>query len=187
MLDRRRTLPLLSLLVLAATPLAAGVSVSFDIETLNEVLPALSASEITVPLSEDRSLAVRLAEMQVTGLDPTAGGEGGNGHILTSMRLQVPSLGVNLPIEPILSLHVVEGSGGSELEMRFERVSLALPLAKAIDVSPLLPPLRFPAENLWLVAGAEGNNVRVKSRLSAIEMGRKVVRFEINLEALNGK
>ena len=176
---------LLPLLVLPAAPLVAGVSVSFDIETLNEVLPALSASEITVPLSAERTLGVRLADMQVTGLDPLAGGEEGNGHILTSMRVQVPSLGIDLPIEPRLSLHVVEAAGGSLLEMRFERVSLALPLAGAIDVSPLLAPLRFPAENLWLVSGVEGN-VRVKSRLSAIEMGRKVVRFEINLEALDG-
>jgi hypothetical protein len=56
----------------------------------------------------------------------------------------------------------------------------------SIDVAPFLPPLRFPAENLWLVAGAEGN-VEVRSRLSRIEMGRKVVRFEYDLETVPSK
>ena len=174
----------LLLSTLAATaPLAAGVTIGFDVETLNEVLPALSASEITVPLSEKRSIGIRLVDMQVTGLDPTAGG---TGHILTAMRVQVPSFGINLPVEPHLSLHVAEGPNGSVLEMRFEQVSIALPLAGSIDVAPFLPPLRFPAENLWLVAGVEGN-VRVKSRLSTIDMGLKIVRFELDLETLSGE
>ena len=139
---------LFSTLVATVAPLAAGVTVGFDIATLNEVLPALSASEIAVPLSGNRTLGIRLVDMQVTGLDPTGGGKGGTGHILTAMRVQVPSLGIDLPVEPHLSLHVAEGAQGSVLEMRFEQVSIALPLAGSIDVSPFLPPLRFPAENL---------------------------------------
>ena len=173
-------------IVVAALPVAAGVTVGFDIATLNELLPALSAEEIAVPLSGRHTVGVRLEEMQVTGLDPAAGGERGPGHILTSMRVRIAQLGIDLPVEPRLSLHVVEQSTGSLLELRFEQVEIPLPLAGSIDVAAFLPPIRFPTDNLWLVAGAEGT-IEIKSELSGIEMGRNVVRFEFDLETLPGE
>jgi hypothetical protein len=173
-------------IVVAALPVAAGVTVGFDVATLNEVLPALSAEEIAVPISGNNSIGVRLEKMQVTGLDPTAGGEGGPGHILTSMRVRVAQLGIDLPVEPRLSLHVVEQESGSLLELRFERVEIPLPLAGSIDVAAFLPPISFPAENLWLLAGAEGT-IEIKSELSGIEMGRNVLRFEFDLETVPGE
>jgi len=169
-----------------ALPVAAGVTVGFDVATLNELLPALSAEEIAVPLSGSRSVGVRLEEMKVTGLDPAAGGESGPGHILTSMRVRIAQLGIDLPVEPHLSLRVVDDASGSLLELRFEQVEIPLPLAGAIDIAAFLPPMRFPAENLWLVAGAEGT-IEVKSELSGIEMGRNVVRFEFDLETVPGE
>jgi hypothetical protein len=183
----RRTLPrtlAASLLLAVALPATAGVTIGFDVETLNEVLPALSASEIAVPISESRSVSVFLENMQVTGLDPTAV-EGTSGHILTSMRVRVPQLGLDLPVQPKISLHVTERQSTSLLELRFEEAEIPM-VVGSIDVAPFLPPLRFPAESLWLVAGAEGD-VRVRSRLSTIEMGRKVVRFEFDLETVPGK
>jgi hypothetical protein len=183
---RRLGLLVLCWIVVAALPVTAGVTVGFDVATLNEVLPALSAEEIAVPLSGSNSIGVRLEKMQVTGLDPAAGGEGGPGHILTSMRVRVAQLGIDLPVEPRLSLHVVEQASGSLLELRFERVEIPLPLAGSIDVAAFLPPISFPAENLWLLAGAEGT-IEIKSELSGIEMGRNVLRFEFDLETVPGE
>ncbi len=130
-------------------------------------------------------MGVFLEDMHVTGLDPAAG-EGGSGHILTSMRVRIPQLGIDLPVEPKLSLHVAKSTPSSLLELRFEEVEIRLPLAGSIDVSAFLPPLRFPAENLWLVAGAEGD-VQLRSRLNEIQMGLKVLRFDFDLEAVDGK
>lgn len=172
------------LLLTVALPATAGVTIGFDVETLNDVLPALSASEIAVPISENRSVSVFLENMQVTGLDPTAV-EGPSGHILTSMRVRVPALGLDLPVQPKISLHVTKQQSTSLLELRFEEAEIPL-VVGSIDVAPFLPPLRFPAESLWLVAGVEGD-VHVRSSLSAIEMGRKVVRFEFDLETVSGK
>lgn len=173
-------------IVVAALPVAAGVTVGFDLATLNVVLPALSAEEIAVPLSGSNSVGVRLEEMQVIGLDPAAGGAGGSGHILTSMRVRVPQLGIDIHVKPHLSLHVVSDPSGSLLELRFEQVEIPLPLAGSIDVATFLPPIRLPAENLWLVAGAE-RTIEIRSELSGIEMGLNVIRFEFDLETVPGK
>jgi hypothetical protein len=170
-----------AMLLASALPAAAGVTVGFDVETLNELLPALSASEIVVPITDSRSVSMFLERMQVTGLEP-AGGEGGSGHILSSMRVRIPQLGIDLPVQPRISLHVSDEQSARLLELRFEEVEVPL-LWGSLDVAPFLPPVRFPAENLWLVAGAEGD-VRVRSRLSSIEMGRNVVRLEFDLETL---
>jgi hypothetical protein len=176
-----RALMLAALPVLVfAPPATAGVSVGFDVETLNELLPALSASAISVPITESQTVNVFLEEMRVTGLEPTAGG---SGHILTSMRVRVPRLGIDLPVSPRLSLHATEDRSGSLLELRFEEVRVALPLAGAIDIAPLMPPLRFPAENVFVVAGAVGD-VEVRSRLREIQMGQRVVRLEFELDTL---
>jgi len=169
------------LLLAGAIPATAGVSVGMDLEALNEVLPALSARQIDVPISEGQSVAMLLEQLEVTGFDPAAA-EGTAGHILTSMRVRIPQFGVDLPVHPRISLHVVRREERSSLELRFEEVRVPL-LVGAIDVAPFLPPLSFPAEDIWRVEGAEGD-VRVRSRLVSVEMGQKVVRFEFDLETL---
>jgi len=166
--------------LLIAPGAAAGVSVDFDVATLNELLPALSANAISVPITENQTVNVFLEEMRVTGLEPTADGPG---HILTSMRVRVPQLGIDLPVSPRLSLRATEDRSGSLLELRFEEVRVALPLAGAIDVAPLMPPLRFPAENIFVVTGATGD-VEVRSRLRGVRVGQRTVRLEFDLETL---
>jgi hypothetical protein len=173
-----------TVLLAGALPAPAGVTVGFDVETLNEVLPALSATEIAVPIAGSRSVKVLLEEMRITGLDPAAV-EGTSGHILTSMRLRVPQLGLDLPVHPRISLRAKELQTTSLLELRFEQAELPLPMG-SIDVASFLPPLHFPAENLWLIAGARGD-VQVRSRLIAIEMGTRVVRFEFDLTTESGE
>jgi hypothetical protein len=69
------------------------------------------------------------------------------------------------------------------LELRFEEVEISLPLLGVINIARFLPPLRFPVDNVWLVAGVEGD-VEVRSRLSTIEMGRKVVRLGFDLDTV---
>ena len=166
---------------IAASPAWGGMTVEFDTQTLNDVLPALTASEIEVPLSEDSAIAVVLQDLQVTGLEPGAGDDG-SGHILTSMRVRVPQLGLDLPVESKLSLHVTAGEPRDLLELRFDEVQITLPLAGSIDIAAFLPPLQFPAENIWRVEGANGD-IRVRSKLSRIDMGREVLRFEFELVA----
>ena len=171
--------------VLAACPVWAGMTVGFDTQTLNDVLPALSAREIEIPLSESSTIGVVLENMRVTGLEPGTG-ENGSGRILTSMRVRVPQLGLDLPVESKLSLHVTAEESGDLLELRFEEVQISLPLAGSIDIAAFLTPLQFPAENVWRVEGAEGD-VRVRSKLSGIDMGSKVLRFEFELAAGPGR
>ena len=176
-----RALALAALPALVFAPLAtAGVSVGFDVATLNELLPALSASAISLPITDNRTVDVFLEDMRVTGLEPTAGG---SGHILTSMRVRVPQLGIDLSVSPRLSLHAIGDRSVSLLELRFEELRVALPLVGALDIAPLMPPLRFPAENIFVVAGVAGD-VEVRSRLREIQMGQRVVRLEFELETL---
>ena len=57
----------------AVAPAWAGMTIGFDTFTLNEVLPALTVSELEVPLSETNTIGVIVEDMQVTGLEPGAG------------------------------------------------------------------------------------------------------------------
>jgi hypothetical protein len=175
--------PALWILVVAALPAPAAVSVGFDIETLNELLPALSANAIEVPITEKRSVEVFLDKLKITGLDPAAE-EGGTGHILTSMQVRIPQLGVRLPIKPRLSLHALEIDTAAILELRFEEAKISLPLVRLIDIAPFLPPMRFPTDSVFLIAGVRGD-VEVRSRLTDIAMGQKVVRLEFELETVD--
>lgn len=167
---------------LATCPVGAGMAVEFDTQTLNEVLPALSARRIEVPLSESSSIDVVLENMQVTGLEPGTGENGAGGRILTSMRVRVPQLGLDLPVRSRLSLHVTRAESGDRLELRFEEVQIELPLAGSIDIAAFLEPLQFPAEHIWHVAGAEGD-IQVRGKLSRIDMSAEVLRFEFDLVA----
>lgn len=180
-LDRPAVLLPCCLLLVASTA-SAGVTVGFDIPTLNELLPAMTLDEVTVPLADDRSLTVRLEDLRVIGLDPDAGAEG-RGHIVTSVRLVVSDLGLTVPLEPELSLRILEAGAETILELRFEEARIRLPFG-AIDIAALLPPLRFPADDVWRVE-VEPAPVHVRGRLTGIDMGVKVLRFEFDLEVVS--
>ena len=165
----------------AACPVWAGMTIGFDTRTLNDVLPALTVRELEIPLSETSTIGVIVEDMRITGLAP-GGGANGKGHILTTMRVRVPQFGLNLPVQSRLSLHITEDASGDLLELRFDQVEIQLPLAGRVDIAAFLPPIQFPAENAFRVQGADGD-VRVRSKLSDIEMDEKVLRFEFDLSA----
>jgi hypothetical protein len=169
-------------LALAATPLHGGVTIGFDAPTLNELLPAMLVQEVTVPIAGDRTLQVFLDDLEVRGFSP-AGANGGSNQILTSLRLRVPQLGLELPLEPRVSLEVVTEAGQSLLQLRFDEVPLPLPLAGSIDIGSFLQPLRFPADSLFSLDGGRGPVV-VRSRLEKVEMGTRVLRFDFALDVV---
>jgi len=149
----------LALVLLLASPVRAAVVVTMDRETLDDLLSAVAVYEVTVPLAQGASLTALLDRARVLEFEP-AGDGGGQDRIRTSVRLRAPQLGLTLNVEPRLSLHVVELN----------------------DESPgMLPPLRYPAQNLFLLAGAQGE-VEVRSRVIGVEMERERLHFRISLE-----
>jgi hypothetical protein len=174
-------LALLCFLALAASHLHAGVvTIGFDAPTLNELLPAMMQQEVTVPIAGGRTLQVFLEDLKVLGFVPAAAAGGAN-QLLTSVRLRVPSFGLDVPLEPRVSLEVVEEAGQSLLQLRFDEVALPLPLAGSIDVGSFLEPLRYPTDSAFNLQGGQGD-VGVKSRLLRVEMGAKVVRFDFDVD-----
>jgi len=169
----------LLLLCLLALPAAAGVRVDFDSKTLNELLAAVTMQEVMVPITEERSLKVVFEELKLTGLAPNAGGDEQD-YLLTELRVRVPQFGLELALEPRLSLGVTDVDAARSLELRFEKVELPLPLG-SIDIARFLPPIRYPADTVYLLAGAQGN-VQVRSRLARVRMGREVLQFEFDVD-----
>jgi hypothetical protein len=168
------------LLLVAAGTARADVAIEVDRETMNRILAEISLDQVAVPISPQRTITARLEDLEVTGFDPAAG-EGGQGYILTSMMLRVPELGINLRVEPRISLNVVGEEGDALLELRFEQVPLKVPFAGSINLAPFIPPLRYPTESVWLLAGARGD-VPITSRLSDIRMGRQALRFVFEVD-----
>jgi hypothetical protein len=158
-----------------ATPADAAVTVRIDRQTLDEVLPAVTQQAVEVPLAEGNKLTVQIVEMKVTGL-ATGTDDNPDGSILTSLKLKVPELGLTLPVEPRIALRAVSVDGASVLELSFVEVPLRLPLAGAIDVAKALPPLRYPAENLYTLEGATGE-VPVRTKLRRVRTERDAVEF----------
>ncbi len=167
-------------LALATSPLCGGVTIGLDAETLNELLPAMMVQEVTVPIAGERTLQVFLDDLKVLGFAP-AGAGGGANRILTSVRLRVPQLGLDLALEPRVSLEVVQEAGKPLLQLRFDEVPLPLPLAGSIDVGSFFKPLRYPADGVFNLEGGQGD-VEVRGRLERVEMGTKVVRFDFDLD-----
>lgn len=183
----RRTLQVflaLALVVLGGlpSPLRAAASVSFDIEMLNRLLPALAPKQVDVPLAVGRSMTVQLEDLKVTGFDPAAG-RGSIGYILTSVRVRAPQLGLIAPLSPRMSLQVAQVGADKFLELRFEELQLELPLGATVDLASFLAPLRFTAENISKVAGAEGD-VRIHTRITDVKMGTQALRLEVDFSVL---
>ena len=70
----------------------------------------------------------------------------------------------------------------SLLELRFEEVPLRLPVG-SVNLASMLQPLRYPAEELFMMAGAQ-SDVEVLSKVTDVEVGRERVRFTVTLEVL---
>lgn len=180
---RSRSARLLILTTLLAAAggrsIAADVSVDIDREALNRVLTAITATQVRIPLTETRSIAVELRDLRVTALEPDAERRD-RGHIRTTVRVVAPELGLDVPMAPRIALGVVEQNGLSLLELRFEELLLQLPFVGAVDLANLLQPMRYPADNVWLLAGVQGD-VSVASRLTGIEMHSERLHFEFSI------
>lgn len=168
--------------IAAQTTANAGVSFIIDRETLDDLLAALVADRVEVPLSDEQSLTVLLEDLEITGLDPSAG-ERRQGHILTSLNVRVPELGFEVAVDPRVSLNVARMENTSMLELRFEELVLPLPLLGSINVAGLVRPIRYDTDAIWLLDGARGE-VPISSKLKEIVMGRDAIRFLFDIEVL---
>ncbi len=170
-----------AIVLLASGAASAGVIVGFDVETLNEVLPAMLETTISVPITESRSIAVEVSELRIDGFAPSADPDG-KGHILTHLQVKVPQFGLAATLEPRLSLSVTDDARERMLELRFERAELPLPIA-TVDIAGFLPPIRFPADSLYTLDGLR-DDVLLRSRLTEVKMGRQVLRFEFEVDVI---
>ena len=158
----------------------ARVEITLDAETLNDFLSAVTAPRVILPLPSGKEIALELRDLHVNGFDPAAGSNG-RGHVLTSVRVGIPALDLEFPLEPRLSLDVQEENGSKVCILRFEKVEVLLPVTGVLDISALLPPYRVPAEAAWTVTMRQGD-VQVKSRLVQTRTGADALRFGFDVE-----
>jgi len=177
----KRSVGFILLTLAAFAPWAsAGVSVSFDAETLNMMMRAASTQDVEIPIGGERTLLVQIKDVRLLQLDPAAEGKG-RGYIRTAVDVSVPEFDLDLALKPTVVLDVVKGEQFNEFEMRFAELEIPVPILGEIDISPFLQPLRYPAEDLWYLAGARGI-VHLRSHLVGITMGQKAIRFDFELE-----
>lgn len=175
-----KTSVLLFAMALIASPTLARVDVTLDAASLNELLAGMAPKSVDVPLAAGRGVTIELHDLKVEGFDPAGGA---NGVILTSLRIKVPELGLDLPVAPRLSVQMKEGAGGARsCFLKFEQVVLALPLTGSVDVAALLPTLPVMPETAWMVNSARGK-VRVQPSLLDAKTGAKNLKlgFDLNV------
>ena len=178
-MNRRLATAALVIVAWMSTPALARIDVTLDAEALNDLLAAMAPNHVDVSLTAGRSLTIQMQDLKVTGFDPTAGPNGG---VATSLRLIVPDLGIDVPVEPHLTLEITEGAGGRKLTfLRFDKVVLNLPLTGAVDVAALLPPLSLMPDSSWVVNSARGK-VRVRPNLVDAKTGTKNIRLGFTLD-----
>lgn len=161
------------------TPLA-GVDISVDAETLSTLLAATIPPEVFLPVTGEHTLTLVLDDFRVTGFEPT-GGDNGRGLLLTSLMLEVPELGLKLPVQPKLSLQLDDQDGQRICYLRFERVEVPLPIAGNVNIAYLLPKLPVPADNVTTIHSARGL-FDVRTRLAEARMGARNLRFTFDLD-----
>jgi len=76
---------------------------------------------------------------------------------------------------------VLERASARETAARVACGAVAKRLLGEFDIAPFLHPLRYPAEDLWYLAGARGI-VHLRSHLVGITMGQRAIRFDFELE-----
>jgi hypothetical protein len=179
MITAPRILAGIACALLGGAPTLAGVVVTFDVATINDLISSVAVRRIEVPLNEDTSIEVLIDELQVLGFVPASAGEH-EGYIRTRLELRAPQVGLSLAASPQLALDVVQRESGSMLELRFQRIDLPLPFAR-VNLGPLVPPIRYPADADFLIAGATGD-VAVTSRVTKVTVTEKLLRFDIALD-----
>jgi hypothetical protein len=175
---------LAALALLVAANAFARVEITLDAATLTEFLTTVTPPKVMLDLPTGGQMALELRDVKVLGFDPSSGKKG---HILGALRVGVPALGLDMPLEPRLALNVEESNGGKVCVLRFEKVSLPLPMTGSVDLSPLLPVYRVPAESVFVLPLKQGD-VNVKSRLVDTKMGAESVRlvFDIDMTPESG-
>lgn len=169
----------------AAAPAAARVDVTLDQATLNDLITNLAPDNVVVSLPAGAKVNLRMENLRVTGFDPSGGG-GSRGHILASVTLKVPELGLDVPVSPRLSLQFREGEGRKVAYLKFEEVNIPLAATGNLNVAPLLPVLPLVADTAWNVDSARGP-VRVEPRLVDAVVGTKNLRLGFELEVTKAK
>ena len=165
--------------IVAAFPATARVDVTVDADSLNEMIRSMAPDHVDVALAAGRGVTLLLQDLKVTGFDP---GAGPNGGVTTSLRLKVPELGLDLPVEPRLTLEMTNAANGAKAcVLRFQSVMLNLPLTGPVDVASLLPVLPVMPDSAWIVRSARGD-VRVKPSLVDAKTGAKSIRLGFDLQ-----
>ena len=163
----------------ALSPVAARVDVTLDAASLTELLAGMAPEKVQVDLVAGRKVTIELHDMKIEGFDPSAGS---NGEILTSVRVKIPELGLDVPVTPRLSVQVRQGEGATRsCYLKFEKVMLQMPLTGAVDVAPLLPTLPVMTEAAWMVDGSRGK-VRVKPSLIEARTAAKHLKLGFDLD-----
>lgn len=165
--------------IVAGRPAAARVDVTLDAASLNDLLRSMAPERVPVELAAGRSVTLVLHDLRVTGFDPAARPAG---EVVCAVRLEVPELGLDLPVAPRLALETTRSKGGAPVcVLRFRKVVLNLPLTGAVDVAPLLPVLPVVPDTAWLVHAARGD-VRVRPTLVDARTGAKGIRLGFDLQ-----
>lgn len=178
-----RRLACACLLVLAGSPAFARVDVALDAASLTDLLSSMAPDTVKVALTGGRALEIQMKDMKVTGFDPSLGPNGG---LTTSLRLLVPELKIDTPVEPKLALEMQEGAGGVKVcLLRFDRVVIDLPITGPIDVASLLPKLPVMPDTGYTVNSARGP-VKVTPKLIDARTGAQYVRLGFDLVVTPG-
>ncbi|HEX6851905.1 MAG TPA: hypothetical protein VF139_10930 [Candidatus Polarisedimenticolaceae bacterium] len=176
-MNKALTLGFAAALFAFAPAAEARVDVTLDTATLNDLLGKMAPERVSVSLGGGRSLELRLGDLRINGFEPAAGDRG---HLLSSLQLSIPELGVNVPVAPRLSLQFKEANGRKVAYLRFEEVKLPLPMTGTVDIAPLLPPLPITTDTSWKVAAHRGP-MRVEPRLVDATMGQKNLKLTFDL------
>ena len=105
-------------------------------------------------------------------LRPTGRPTAGRAHILTSVRVRIPTLGLDVPLEPRLALRVRRGQGRADLRAAlFERGGARCRLMGKLDLAAMRASVRFPASNRLSSGRLGGPRRSVRARHRA-EHGR---------------
>jgi len=163
-----------------SSPAQALVQVTLDAETLSDFLRTVTPPKLIYSLPAGGDIALELGNVRVIGFDPSAGN--GRGHILTSLTLRIPALGLAFPVEPRLSVELETKDGLSLCVLRFEKLTVPLVATGALDISSLMPVYRLPAESAFTLSLRQGD-VQVKSRLVETRLGADGIRlgFDLNI------
>jgi len=172
---------LVALAAVTASP--ARVDVTIDQPTLNDLVSKMTPENIPVTLAGGVKVHLLLEDVRVTKLEPAAGERG---HVVTSLRLKVPELGLDVPVAPRLSVQFREGNGRKVAYLKFEEVRVPLPMTGPVDVSALLPLLPIVADNTWSVDSARGK-MKVEPQLVDARLGTTSLRlgFDLSVTPLN--